>query len=1305
MRPSDTDYDEQHEGIAIIGMAGRFPGASSIEEFRKLLFEGRDAVHRFTKEELLPHEFDSSVMNEPNYIRARGILPGIEMFDAAFFAFMPREAALTDPQQRLWLEVAWESLEQSGYTRQNYEGNIGIFTGYVNSTYLLYNLLATRVDVENFVRTRYAQDINAVLNNTSTYLATRTAYKLNLKGPAVNVQTACSTSLVSVVMAVQSLLQYESDICIAGGVNIVVPQFSGYFYQEGGIMSKDGYCRPFDANATGTVFGSGVGAVILKRLDEAIQDRDPIWAVIRGAAMNNDGADKVGFAAPSVNGQAKVISTAQALAEINPETITYVEAHGTATPLGDPIEVAGLVKAFGDCSGRRQFCGLGSLKSNIGHLDAAAGIAGLIKAVLALQHRQIPATLHFEKLNSNINLDETPFYIVDKLTEWKSSGAPLRAGVSSFGVGGTNAHVVLEEAPTQAETQSTSREYQLLLLSAKTQASLDGMVLNLSDAMENSASMSIPDAAWTLHKTRKAFAKRRFVVSENNRESAVSALRSAVGPFVGKGEAASMRSSVAFAFPGQGSLYRGMGEQLAKCEPVFRESLESCCQLANRHIEVDLAEVFTSKITEERFRELIGHNGIAQLAIFSFDLSLARLWMSLGVQPDTLIGHSLGEWVAACVSGVLSLEHAIEAVWNRGRLMQSIAGNGGALTVFAAPQTIEPYLDQETCIAAENTPTITLVSGPRQAVTACSKRLEEVGIESRMLDISVAVHSPAIDAVIEPFEQILQKLHFSAPSLPLYSPAKGRLLTVEEAQSPTFWARQMRSPVLFSAAIVQLFASGKHVLLEVGAGVALSALAKQHEAYASTHATVSSLGKETTEHEQKRFLRAVGSLWANGVEVNADTFWRDEVRRTVPLPTYAFDRQRYWVDPPKVQSSCSDVSSIMHSREDVENNPVDATEVAVDDERTIEDRILKIVERISGISLGNDIDKSQSFVDMGFDSLFLAQMSFSLKQECRVDVPMRQLLKEYGNLNSLIEHIRKLRPELEISVSRSKQKDTPSSEPTRPSFDRSFYFGEEDSLYGLIRLPQEDRKKSEGILFCYPIGQEYIRSHWAFRLLSNYLLQEGFPVLKFDYFGTGDSLGNADDWNIERWVRDLLTAAELLKKESGAEQISLVALRFGAVIAAKALEAGLAVNRCIVWDPVLSGSEYLSDLNEMNETELTEFESRFPFPNRLQMGVSPSELLGFVYGADLRDKIKSESLSTYSFRNCTDLHLLFSNTDRIARDLIEKLRAIPERAVYSHPVSDQGFWNDISQKEVALLPSNIIGRIVGIFMNREEALS
>ena len=989
--------ENKSDSIAIIGMAGRFPGANSVEELWDVLREGRETISHFSKETLEKHEFDKEALKNDHYVGARGVLDTIELFDAGFFNYSPREAAFTDPQQRIWLEVAWEALEQAGYARPDDNCLVGVYTGYSNSTYLLHNLLRNRLDSENYVCSRYGDDFSFMLANTPAYIATRTAYKFNLKGPAITVQTACSTSLVAVVMAIQSLLQYESDVCIAGGVTISVPQIRGYIHHEGMILSKDGHCRPFDADASGMVWGSGAGAVILKRLDEAIDHHDHILAVIRSGAINNDGAGKIAYTAPSIEGQAKVITTAHYQADIDPETITYIEAHGTGTALGDPAEIAGLKKAFGEFDVPKPFCGVGSIKSNIGHLDAAAGIAGLIKVVLALQHRQLPATVHFKKPNPNIDLKNTPFYIVEKLQDWPSADTPRRAGVSSFGIGGTNAHVVVEEAPSRFSS-GPSREQQLLLISAKSDDSLQQMISRLTTTFNEESGLCLADAAWTLHKTRKEYDRRFYIVCDNNPGAAATALQMKLMPFSGMKQAPKTRPRLVFGFPGQGSHYYGMGSTLKIHEHHFRMNLEQCCHYANRHIDIDLMSMFSNATTEEQYNCRMSHNGIAQLAAFSFNYSLAQLWQSWGVVPAVVTGHSLGEWCAACFAGILTLEQTIEAVWHRGCLMQSVAGDGAAIAVFAGPDSIQPFIGEDVYIAGYDAPSLTVLSGTKSSIGTCKTRLDGRKINYFDLTIEVAVHSPLLDPIIEPFENILKHFDFKPPTVPVIATATGNWLQTEEAVSPAFWARQMRQPVRFSSAIKTLRESGSYCLLETGPGTALCSLHKQQGG--DSDAAVPSLTAGISHDEQKALLTAAGELWLNGIQLDADLFFAGEKRQTVPLPTYCFTRKRYWIDPSEMHSDRHRVSPDRNSAGTSENVSPNAPRHTEKEKRPalaatyiaprneLEKKLAEIWSDILGVA---PVGVKDRFGELGGESLTAVRLMESIRAATGKSIPLSVL--------------------------------------------------------------------------------------------------------------------------------------------------------------------------------------------------------------------------------------------------------------------------------------------------------------------------
>ena len=734
------------DGIAVVGLTGRFPGAQSVEEFWANLMAARETIHRFNTAELEMHDPDFAYhRGNPNYVNARGILADADMLDAGFFGFTPREAELTDPQHRLFLECCWEVLERAGYNPEQFMGPIGVFGGMSKNTYFLHNLYPHRFDMP-LVNTYQTE-----VGNEKDYLTTRVSYKCDLHGPSLSIHTACSTSLVAVVLACQSLLTYQCDLALAGGVSVRVPQHKGYLYQEGFITSPDGHTRTFDATAKGTVFSNGVGVVALRRLEDAVADRDQIYAIIKGAALNNDGSLKVSFTAPSVDQQAEVISTAQAVAGFAPETISYVETHGTATPLGDPIEIAALTKAFRLQTSRRQFCAIGSVKTNVGHLDAAAGVVGLIKTTLALHHKLLPASLHFQTPNPELDLDNSPFFVNTTSGPWECHDTPRRAGVSSFGVGGTNAHVVLEEA-VQLTSDDASRPCQLLVISARSSAALDQATKNLSAHLRALPSQHFADVAYTLHVGRKAFEHRRCVVVTSANEAA-QALEALDPKRVVTRTVAEPVPSVVFLFPGQGAQHVNMGTEIYHHEPLFRELVDQGAELLRPHLGVDLRELlYPSAEQEAHAAEQLKQTVITQPALFVIEYALAKLWMSWGLQPQAMLGHSVGEYVAAAVAGVFTMEDALMLLAERARLMQS-QPSGAMLAVRASEEQLQPFLHPGVSLAACNAPTVSVISGPHEAIDALHQRLEAVGMGTRALHTSHAFHSAMMEPILPGFRR------------------------------------------------------------------------------------------------------------------------------------------------------------------------------------------------------------------------------------------------------------------------------------------------------------------------------------------------------------------------------------------------------------------------------------------------------------------------------------------------------------------------------------------------------------------------
>ena len=901
---SEEESDE-HSLIAIIGAAGRFPGAPDVETFWANLAGGREGITAASDEELLAAGVSPAQLREPGYVRAKGVLADADLFDAGFFGYSPREAEMLDPQHRVFLECAWEALESAGCDPQQTSGRIGLFAGASLNSYLLFNIMASQRAVDS------AGPYQTLIASDKDFLATRVSYKLGLRGPSITVQTACSTSLTAVHLACQSLLSGECDIALAGGVSVSVPLKGGYLYEPGGILSPDGHCRAFDADAAGTVAGNGTGIVVLRRLAEAREHGDAVAAVIRGTAVNNDGSLKAGYTAPSVDGQAEVIAEALAVADVDPATVGYVETHGTGTPLGDPIEIAALTRAFREHTDKTGFCAIGSVKSSVGHLDAAAGVTALIKATLALQHEAIPATLNYEKPNPDLALDTSPFFVNTELRPWPRQQAPRRAGVSSFGIGGTNVHVVLEEAPasvaarpgpggtgTAGPPPRPPRPARLLPLSARTGPALAAWRWP-ADHLERHPGQDLGDVAWTLASRRRAFEHRASVVCRD-RDQAIAALRRLQR--AGAGRAARHLAPVAFLFPGQGAQYVGMARGLYRREPVFTAELDQCAGLFAGWLGTDLRTLlFPPPEQAEAAAQTLAETAITQPVIFMVEYALARLWCAWGVRPRAMAGHSIGEYTAACLAGVFTLPDAVRLVAARGRLVQDMPR--GAMVAVGLPETetagwLRGDADGGLCLAAVNSATSSVVSGPAGAVAGLHQRLTAAGVACRLLHTSHAFHSPSMAAAVGPFTEEARAVRLSAPQIPFCSNVTGTWITDEQATSPEYWGMHLRQPVRFAGCLDELLRDPDLVLLEVGPGQTLSTFARQHRAGTDGRTVLGSLRHPNEQREDSEYvLRSLGDLWNAGVPADWAAFYEGEDHRAVPLPGYAFQRQRYWVTP------------------------------------------------------------------------------------------------------------------------------------------------------------------------------------------------------------------------------------------------------------------------------------------------------------------------------------------------------------------------------------------------------------------------
>jgi amino acid adenylation domain-containing protein len=881
--------------IAVVGMAGRFPGARDLAAFWDNLRRGVESITFFSDEELEATGVDATIRNQPNYVPAAGLLDDVELFDAGFFGYTPRDAEIADPQHRLFLECAWEALEDGGHVREIRGRKVGVFAGVSMNRYL-WNLYSNPEVV------RSVGPYKLAIANDKDHVATTVSYKLNLTGPSLDVQTACSTSLVTVHLACRSLLAGECEMALAGGASIAVPQKVGYLYQEGGIRSPDGHCRAFDAGAQGMVSGSGAGVVVLKRLADALADGDPIHAVILGSAINNDGSGKIGYTAPSIDGQAEVIEIALASGGVDPRTVAYVEAHGTGTPIGDPIEVAALTQAFRSGTDERSFCALGSVKTNIGHLDAAAGIAGLIKAVLALKYRELPPSLHFETPNPEIDFASSPFFVNARLRAWETEvGSPRRAGVSSFGIGGTNAHVILEEAPPLAPSpEPTRRREHLLVLSARTEPALSVTAERLRRHLASGVELDPADIAWTLAIGRCAFEHRRALVCGDNAE-AIELLDPAgtASERVFSGIAGDQEAGVVFLFPGQGAQRVGMGLSLYRSEPVFREHLDFAAEILAPHLGLDLRESLDPEAgdSEEPGRRL-EDTAIAQPALFAVEYALARLWMSWGVRPKAMLGHSIGEYVAACLAGVFELPDALELVAERGRLMAGLPHGAMASLPLSEAEAL-PLLRGGLALAAVNGPEQCVVAGPAPEVQSLLDELALRSVVGKRLRTSHAFHSGMMEPLRVAFEARVRRVPLSEPRMPYVSNLTGSWTTAAEATDPTYWVRHLMSTVRFADGLSTLLdgpAPSPRVLLEVGPGTALASLARRHPARNPSDVIVSSLSgrRGSAEGEGSAILTAVGRLWTAGAPIDWAAF--HPPARRLSLPTYPFERRRYWIE-------------------------------------------------------------------------------------------------------------------------------------------------------------------------------------------------------------------------------------------------------------------------------------------------------------------------------------------------------------------------------------------------------------------------
>lgn len=988
--------DRESEDIAIIGMSLKFPGAETPEEFWNNLKNGVESLTFFKPEDIDPSVPDE-LKNDPNYVRARGLIKDPEGFDASFFNISPAVAKVTDPQQRIFLQLAWNALENSGYSPERYKGLIGVFAGTGNNTYFLNNVLPNPDAVSK------VGSFLTMTQNEKDYIATRVAYELNLKGVAVSVHTGCSTSLTAVVQAFQSLRDHQCDMALAGGVAITCPVNSGQLYEEGAMFSPDGHTRPFDKNARGTAFSDGAGIVVLKRLKDAVRDQDTIYAVIKGAALNNDGGNKGSFTAPSVEGQSSVIRMAQNIAGVKPSEISYVETHGTATPLGDPIEIEGLRKAFRKSSDEK-YCAIGSVKSNFGHLTSAAGVAGLIKTALALYYKELPATLHYTESNPQINFEDSPFYVNAKHKAWKTDLLPRRAGVSSFGVGGTNAHVVLEEAPLRPVPEHGKPE-NIFILSAKSEKALSERKRLLAEYITRQKNIIADEASWTLQDGRTAMQYRYFATA-SSLEQLVNILQNDDPKKSSSGLLKQKASGVAFMFPGQGSQYPGMGSALYAEEPAFHAAVEYCAEIYSALTGVDIRKIIFTEESNESI-ELLRQTKYTQPAVFIIGYALSELWISRGVSPSVLVGHSIGEFVAAAVSGIMSVSDALKLVSERGRLMQELPG-GSMLSVRVSADEIASQLPMEVSIAAINGPKLCVVAGPHHSIEQLQKKWEAENIICKGLHTSHAFHSPMMDPVIEPFKEIVKTIKLNAPSVPVMSTVTNQWITAEEAVNPEYWANHLRATVKFAGGIKECWKQNPGLIfLELGPRNTATTLARQQSSDPAIQKAFPSLG-DSPVNELQTFNYATGQLWVNGIDPDWKSLHGYRNKQRIPLPGYPFENKKYWLDPVINIPVTKSIATNSNIEQIISEEPLPIHTLTAMNKR--KDRIIseirEILEDASGIEM-NAANPDTAFTEAGLDSLLLTQTALTISRKYNVKVTFRQLNESLSTLNSLSEYIDK----------------------------------------------------------------------------------------------------------------------------------------------------------------------------------------------------------------------------------------------------------------------------------------------------------
>ena len=976
----NKDSEARELDIAVTGIAMRFPGADTAEEFWDNIKNGKEALTHFSDEEMKATGVKDDDINNEHYVKAGFVIDDIDKFDASFFGVTPREARLMDPQLRVLLQTAWHALEDAGCDPDRYKGKIGVFAGAGLSQYLLKNLM-TSLNIENpdIMRTVW-------IGNDTNYLSTTLSYKLNLQGPSVTVQSACSTSLTAIGLAVQSLQDYQCDMALAGGVKLQLPMKGGYLYIPGEVMSPDGHCRPFDKDGMGTVSGNGVGMVVLKRLEDAINDHDHIIAVVKGVAINNDGKDKIGYTAPSIKGEENAVQEALLIGEVDPDSVTYLETHGTGTPLGDPIEIQALTEAYRKYTNNKQYCALGTVKANIGHLDTAAGVAGFIKTCLVLANKQLPPCINFNTPNPNINFEDTPFYVNNELKEWNPKCGVRRAGVSSFGIGGTNVHAVLEEAIDERKT-SSSRNMHLLLVSGKTESSVKNEALNLSEFIKKHKKADLANICYTMNTGRKQQQIRSFFVA-SDKDGMLDVLNRPVGCTKSVPDDG---SNAAFLFPGQGTQYMHMAKDVYENEPVFRMAMNRCSELLQPIIGKNLIDMLYGDEADEEHQEILRRTENTHVVLFSVEYSMAKLLMSWGINPSVMLGHSIGEYVAACISGVFTQEEALYIVAMRGRIIGKLPC-GRMLSAEMPVEEARKYEDSENTISVINGESLVVFSGSYDSIEKLRNSLSD-NYSCRILQTSHAFHSHMLAGGVDEFRNCLGKIEFKEPKIPYLSNVTGNWIRKEDACDPEYWIKHLIGTVHFYDCLKKLKESNIKYYIEVGGGNALTTFVKKcidDKVFCSI---------ETIRHpkavanDEAFLLKAVGMGWSYGMNIDIDALYKDNEVFKVSLPGYPFDEKVYWQSAGKNQADARNeaVDPAYEVRnednaENADNNLLSRIGIAAEyvaPENELEKSIVEIMEEVIGVK---GIGVLDNFFELGGHSLSATQIASRIRDLYGIEI-------------------------------------------------------------------------------------------------------------------------------------------------------------------------------------------------------------------------------------------------------------------------------------------------------------------------------